>query len=246
MSPASAPAGPDSRAVFATTHWSLVLHSGAADGATSALNRLCLTYWPPLYAFARRRGQSAHDAQDSVQSFLAHLIESGAVARADPQRGRFRSFLLGAFQRHLAKEWERAQAVKRGGRIEFVEFDAQDFERAECAHAASPESAFEERWALTVVQQALAALEAEAAERGKAAVFAGLRPFLLGQADAADYPRAAAELGLDEKLLPTMLHRLRREFGTRLRREIAQTLDDPSEVEGELRHLREVLGQVLG
>ncbi|MBS0659084.1 MAG: sigma-70 family RNA polymerase sigma factor [Verrucomicrobia bacterium] len=237
--------------IFATTRWSVVLKAGAApDGrGDAALDQLCRTYWPPLFAYARRRGQSLHDAQDSVQGFLLELTRDNAFARADPQRGRFRSFLLGAFQRYLADQWERARTLKRGGEIEFLTFDAAEFERVhglDWSEPATPERAFEERWALTVVEEALGSLEREAQERGREAVFRRLRPFLLGQADASDYPEAARDLGLSESLLPTMLHRLRREFGVRLRREVAQTLDDPTEVEAEVRHLREVLGAVWG
>lgn len=240
--------------VFATTRWSVVLQAGA-NGCTSeeqaeaALNQLCRSYWPPLHAYARRRGQSLHDAQDCVQGFLFEFTRDNSVTRADPQRGRFRSFLLGAFQRYLADQWERNNALKRGGQVEFLTFDAVEFERVhglDWSQPATPERAFEESWALTVVGQALGSLEREAEERGRADVFRVLRPFLLGQADATDYPAAAVELGLKESLLPTMLHRLRREFGVRLRREVAQTLDDPTEVEAEVRHLREVLGAVWG
>lgn len=237
--------------VFATTRWSVVLQAGAPTDprGDAALDQLCRTYWPPLHAYARRRGQSLHDAQDSVQGFLFELTRDNAFARADPQRGRFRSFLLGAFQRYLADQWERSRTLKRGGQFEFLTFDAAEFERVhglDWSEPATPERAFEERWALTVVEQALGSLEREAAERGRRDIFLGLRPFLLGQADASDYPEAARALGLQESLLPTMLHRLRREFGQRLRREVAQTLDDPTEVEAELRHLREVLGAVWG
>lgn len=245
------PVGLDHPLVFATTRWSVVLGAGQSEGggADEALNQLCRTYWPPLHAYARRRGQSLHDAQDSVQGFLAQFLRDHAFARADPSRGRFRSFLLGCFQRFLASEWERSRTQKRGGQLEFVPFDAAEFERTnglDWCEETTPERAFEERWALTVVEQALLSLEREAEERGRSATFRVLRPFLIGQSHAADYPAAALELGISDAQLPTMLHRLRREFGIRLRREVAQTLHDPTEVESELRHLREVLGSVLG
>lgn len=245
------PVGLDHPLIFATTRWSVVLGAGREEsaGAHEALNQLCRIYWPPLHAYARRRGQSLHDAQDSVQGFLLHFLRHNTCSRADPGRGRFRSFLLGSFQRYLATEWERSRTQKRGGQMEFVPFEAADFERThglEWCEASTPERVFEERWALTVVEQALGSLEREAEERGRGATFRVLRPFLIGEAKAEDYPEAAQELGINEAQLPTMLHRLRREFGIRLRREVAQTLHDPTEVESELRHLREVLGSVLG
>lgn len=240
----------DSQAIFGTTQWQLVLHSGSPEDSAAgrALAELCGSYWPPLYAFVRRRGFSAADAEDAVQGFFLHLIESKTFARADPARGRFRSFLLGAFTRFLSRERERESALKRGGGHELVSFDAEVLEQRglpELTTAASPERAFEERWALTVVERALAGLEREARTAGKAEAFAALRSFLTGERDAESYPEMAAALQTNVQALRTMVHRLRREFGSRLRREITQTLDDPAAIEDELRHLRETLGAVL-
>src|SRR5450432_2897819 len=209
-------------ASFHTTQWNLVLASGQADGgsgADEALAALCRDYWPPLYAYARRRGKSPPDAQDAVQGFFLHLIEKRSFARADPQRGRFRSFLLGSFTMFMATEWERAQTQKRGGGREIVPLDADHIEARglpELATAATPERAFEERWALTVVERAMAQLTADAETRGKSAAFAAARPFLTGEGHAESYQETAAALGMGAGAWKTLIHRLRREFGTLL------------------------------
>jgi RNA polymerase sigma factor (sigma-70 family) len=239
------------QAGFHTTQWNLVLASGQDDsipGADNALDDLCRSYWSPLYAFARRRGKTPHDAQDAVQGFFLHFIETRAFARADPQRGRFRSFLLGSFTRFMASEWEHGHAQKRGGNREIISLDLNLIEAGglpELSTAATPERAFEERWALTVVERAMAQLSAEAEARGKSAAFAAARPFLTSQGNVAAYQEIAATLGLGAGAWKTLIHRLRREFGTLLRREVARTLSDPTEVDDELRHLRGVLAEIL-
>jgi RNA polymerase sigma factor (sigma-70 family) len=239
------------QAGFHTTQWNLVLASaqgGDAAGADDALDDLCRSYWSPLYAFARRRGKSPPDAQDAVQGFFLHFIETRAFARADPQRGRFRAFLLGSFIRFMASEWERGHTQKRGGNREIISLDMKLIEASglpELTTAATPERAFEERWALTVVERAMAQLTADAETRGKSAAFAAARPFLTGEGHAESYQETAAALGMGAGAWKTLIHRLRREFGTLLRREVARTLSDPTEVESELRHLRGVLAEIL-
>lgn len=240
MDPLSASGAP-----FHTTQWNLVLVSGEADRprADEALADLCRSYWPPLYAFARRQRLTPHDAQDAVQAFFLHLLERRLFARADPRRGRFRGFLLGTFKHFLAHERERASALKRGGGLFALSLDAGEGEAlAGLATEGTPDDAFERRWALTVLERALAALGEEAAARGKARFFAALRPFLTAEGEAARYEEAAAELGVRPGSLKTAVHRLRHDFRAALRREVARTLHDVREVEAELQHLREVLG----
>ena len=239
------------QAGFHTTQWNLVLASAQGEdvaAADDALDDLCRSYWSPLYAFARRRGKSPPDAQDAVQGFFLHFIETRAFARADPQRGRFRSFLLGSFIRFMAGEWERSQTQKRGGNREMISIDVNLIEAngwPELATAATPERAFEERWALTVVERAMAQLAADAEARGKIAAFAAARPYLTGEGRAESYQETANALGLGLGAWKTLIHRLRREFGTLLRREVSRTLSDPTEVDAELRHLRGVLADIL-
>lgn len=240
-----------SHAGFQTTQWHLVLAAGEpadAPAASAAFADLCRSYWPPLYAFARRRGHRPHDAQDLVQGFFADLIESRGFTRADPQRGRFRAFLLGAFSRFLASEWERTRTQKRGGTSELVTLDADDLEARglpELATQATPERVFEERWALTVVDRALQHLADEATARGKRPLFDLVRPFLIGDASSEAYAATAEAAGLTPSGVKTLVHRLRREFGVVLRREVARTLADPADVDTELQHLRGVLATVL-
>lgn len=229
---------------FRTTHWSVVLAAGVGSSpqADAALEWLCRAYWYPLYAFIRRRGHDAHESQDLTQAFFADLLARGSLAAAQPQKGRFRSFLLGAAQNFLAKQNERALTLKRGGHCTFLSLDEEDAEgryRHEPAHDSTPEKLFERRWALTLLDNALASLRDEYRRAGKLPQFDALQTFL--SAEATPYAEATAALRLSEGAVRVAVHRLRRRYGELLRAGIAQTVADPSEVEAEVAHLFEVL-----
>lgn len=245
-------ASADSHASFRSTQWGLVVASRQREEdpqlAREALGELCAAYWPPLYAFARRRGCSPADAKDAVQGFLCSVIADGSFDRVDPERGRFRTFLQTAFRRHLISEWVHASAQKRGGGRPPIELDAAQVESAglpELATAATPERAFEERWARTVWQRALAVLADQAQARGKSAAFRALRPFLTEEGSADAYAAAGAGLGLAAGAIKTTVHRLRRDLGEALRQEVLRTLADPAEFESEMAHLRGLLAEIL-
>lgn len=211
-------------------------------GADEALSELCRAYWPPLYAFVRHRGYSAADAEDLVQGFFAQFLQDRAVKKADPQRGRFRTFLLRSINNFLANEWDRATAQKRGGKFRFVpleELAAEERDRLDETEAVSPEALFDRRWAQAIVDVALKQLRAEAEAHGKGKVFQELRSFLT--ADSAPYESVAARLQMPLATVKTAIHRLRANFGTIVRREVARTVSSPTEIEDELRYLRTVL-----
>jgi DNA-directed RNA polymerase specialized sigma24 family protein len=239
--PASPPASPPQ---FATTRWSLVLHAGGSSPslAHEALTALCRTYWPPLYAYVRRRGHAVHDAQDLTQAFFARLLEQGWIERADPGKGRFRTFLLTALQRFLADEWDRARALKRGGAQPPVSLDALENDyQAFASTALSADRLYDRQWALALLDRTLSRLETEFARAGRAAEFAALKPFLTADRESLRYADAARAAGLTEGAARVAVHRLRRRYRELFRDEIAQTVDTPAEIEAELRHLMQSL-----
>lgn len=234
------------RGAFPLTHWSNVLAAGASTSAEAdqALAEVCRVYWYPLYAFARRLGRSPVDAQDSTQGFFAHLIESRLVAKADPTRGRFRSFLMGAFKRFLGSERERAYAQKRGGAQMPLSLDAEDAEARfgrELVTELTPEAAFDRSWAVAAIDEALARLENEFIQAGRSALFARLAPYLQGEDSPPGYAAVAEALGTTPGTIKVTVCRMRKRYRELLRAVICETLDDPAEVEEELRHLRAVL-----
>jgi len=238
--------GPDEAvtraAVFATTHWSVVLAAGDADSqlAGRALERLCRTYWPPLYAFLRREGRSEADTQDLVQGFFESLLARESFVGLDRERGKFRSFLLGALKHFLANERDRVQALKRGGAVTFVAWDDVEPEsafRSTHTDALSPDLAFEKSWALTLLNQVLAQLRDEYSRSGKAALFDALQVYLTGEKGDVPYAVIAARLNLGESALKMSIQRLRRQYGDLLRAEIAHTVGSPQEVDEEIRAL---------
>src|SRR5439155_18998024 len=171
------------QAQFTTTHWSVVLAAGdsAVPGAREALDKLCLAYWFPLYAFVRRLGRSPADAQDLTQGFFAYLLEHHLVARADPQAGRFRSFLLASLKHFLAHEHERATALKRGGGqpvLSLDQFDPEERYALEPSDAATPDAIFDQRWALLQVEHALSRLRAEYSASGRGPLFDLLKDYV--------------------------------------------------------------------
>lgn len=230
---------------FVTTQWSLVLAAGqpGAQEASRALAALCQSYWHPLYVYARRRGKSAEDAADLTQSFFAVVIEKSFLDSADPDRGRFRTFLLTLFQRFLAQEYRKENTQKQGGHLQKLSFD---FEAAEqlCStrsESTPAEAAFEKEWALTLLGHVMDRLAADYQQRGKADLFERCRTWLNGTVDGASEAMTARELGMTEGALRVAIHRLRERFRELLRSEIAETIGPDTTVEQELAHLRQSL-----
>jgi RNA polymerase sigma-70 factor (ECF subfamily) len=233
--------------VFLTTHWSVVLAAGSGDttGARHALEKLCQTYWYPLYAYVRRRNFSPPDAEDLTQEFFARFLEHDWVANADREKGRFRSFLLSAMNHFLANEWDKARAQKRGGGAHPLPLQFDTAETRYCrepAESVTPEQHFEQRWALTLLETVTRRLGAEYEQTGKAELFAALSPCLVGDRTAQPYEELAKKLALSEGAVKSAVHRLRQRYRQILREEIASTVAGPGEVEEELRHLVAVLG----
>jgi RNA polymerase sigma-70 factor (ECF subfamily) len=235
---------PSARAgAFATTQWSIVAaaRDASTESSRAALAVLCERYWFPLYAYARRRGRDADDARDLTQAFFATLLEKHGIRGAAPDRGRFRSYLLGAFKHFLADEYDRAHALKRGGRLVPVSLDA-----AESLYAAvpqderTPDRVYERRWAVALLDRVLARLGEELAETGQAERFELLKGFLTG--DPVPYAEVAAQLGTSEGAAKVAVHRLRGRYRELLRAEIADTLADPADVDDEIRYLLAALG----
>jgi RNA polymerase sigma-70 factor (ECF subfamily) len=229
---------------FATTRWSLVCAAGREDtAARAALAALCETYWYPTYAFLRRRGCPREEAEDVTQAFFARLLERGWVRSADRDRGRFRTFLLTALTRFLAKERDKERTRKRGGDRTKLSLDFEAGEtryRLEPADEQTPDRLFERRWALTVLDRVLARLEQEHADDpSRAAKFAALKPLMT--ASDAPYATVAETLGMSEGAVKVAVHRLRKRYKELLRDEVAQTVSDSAAVEQELRDLRMAL-----
>jgi RNA polymerase sigma-70 factor (ECF subfamily) len=232
--------------VFATTHWSVVVAAGqnSALGSQEALEKLCRTYWFPLYAFARRQGNSPEDAQDLTQSFFSRLLANNYIAKADPDRGKFRTFLLQSLRNFLVNEWKWEGRLKRGGGAEFLSIDtsmAEDRYAAEAPEQASADSEYEIRWAVTLVEQVLAALRQEFSSEDKARLFEELKGFIWGDKNTASYAEIAGHLNLSEGNVKVAVHRLRQRFRELLRAEVANTVARPEDIDGELRHLVSVL-----
>lgn len=234
-------------ASFNTTHWTIVLACRDQDdsrAAEQALANLYQTYRYPLYAYIRRCGYSEYDAEDLVQGFYAHIHEKHALAKADRQRGKFRTFLLSSLQNFLANENERSRAQKRGGGRELIRLDAEDAKeryQLEQIHSVTPEKIFEMRWAHALLDQTLAGLRADFAARGKQRLFDGLQTFLTAESGETSYQKAADNLGLPLSAVKTSVHRLRLDYRTRLREEIGRTVSCPEEIDEELLYLRKVL-----
>ena len=233
--------------LFVTTHWSVVLsagNGGDGSGAGEALERLCQTYWYPLYAYARRRGASPHDAQDLTQEFFARLLAGHWIAEAARRRGRFRSFLLSAMKHFMANEWNKARTQKRGAGQPVLSLDDESAERRyrlEPAENATPETLFERGWALALLEGVLARLEEDYRREGKSAWMEAMRPSLATDREAVDYADMAGKLGVTETAARVAAHRLRQRYRRLIRAEVAGTVAAPEEVEAEMRHLFQAL-----
>ncbi len=239
---------------FAPTHWSVIAAAAESQDspeiARAALAELCQIYWPPLYSFVRSRGYSMHDAQDLTQSFFAFLIDRKIYARADRQKGKFRSFLLASLKNFLADAHDREQALKRGGGADFLPLDEQRAEHAESlfqTHSGSgdvlsEDRIFERTWAETLVTGGLDRLAAFYKTEGKEKLFEELRVFLTGsEAPLPSYAALAVRLGTQESTLRSHVTRLRARYREALREEVRHTVQTDGEVDAELRELLRVL-----
>jgi RNA polymerase sigma-70 factor (ECF subfamily) len=232
--------------VFATTRWTVVLQAGGSTspGSAAALEKLCRAYWYPLYSFSRRRGLGPHDAEDLVQSFFTFLLEKDVIARADRERGRFRTFLLSALQNFHSNERARAGTQKRGGGQKIVSFDELQAEASyqnEPATHLTPERLFDQKWAASLLEQVIQILRREYAAAGKEPLFEELRGLLWGGRSDLGYDAIGGKLGMSEGAIKVAVHRLRARFKECLRDEVAHTVARPEDVEDELRHLLSAL-----
>ena len=231
---------------FTTTRWSLVIAAGRdqTPASRAALAELCELYWPPLYAYARRRGHSVDEAQDLTQAFFTRLLEKRTVQVADPQRGRFRSFLLTSFKHFSANEHDRERAQKRGGGEPTVSLDFEPVEAryaAEPANRLTPEALFERQWARGVLDRVLATLRAECVNAGKEATFDRLKDLVVGEKNPGGFAAIADALDTSEGAIKVMIHRFRRRYQQLLRAEIGLTVSNEAEIDDEIRHLIAVL-----
>lgn len=246
MSGSNGQTGLGSHACFVTTQWGMVLAAGHPDSpqAAAALEQLCRSYWYPLYAYVRRRGYGPDDAEDLTQDFFAQLLRKNYPGRADPVRGRFRTFLLHALEQCLLDQRDRARALKRGGGQVFVSLDAEPPEeryRLEVVDDLTPEVLFERRWAQTVLERAVERLRAEFVAQGKEAHYDILGQFQPGEQKTISYAEAASRLGVSESAVKSMIHRMRQRHRELLREEVAQTVPTVTDIDDELRHLVSVL-----
>ena len=239
--------GSASPGVFATTHWSVVLTAGNRElpEAADALEKLCRAYWYPLYAYVRRQGNSPEDAEDLTQQFFSRLLEKNYLAKADRDRGKFRTFLLGSMKNFLVNEWKRAARLKRGGGQSFVSFDldiAEGRYAAEPLTETAPENTYEKQWANALIEQVFASLRQEYRAVEKGPLLEALKGFIWGEESSASYSEIGLKLNMAEGTVKVAVHRLRQRFRDVLRTEVAHTVSRPEEIDGELRHLIAVLG----
>ena len=230
---------------FDTTHWSvLVTAQGESPAAHEALEKICRSYWRPLYGFVRAQGLASHDAQDIVQEFFAGLLRRQNFRTIRQEKGRLRSYLLVSLKRFLASERHRANAGKRYQitlAIPLDELLASERADFDLAQTATPDELYERRWILTLLEQVLARLEAEYRSAGKESLFYRVKDSLVGDGHGQLQAEIAAELGMTENAVNQAFHRFRQRYRVLLREEIAMTVAQPGEVEDELRHFASVL-----
>lgn len=237
---------PDSARSFASTRWSIVVAAGKVESPESrwALESLCTTYWPPVYAFVRRRVTGVQDAQDLTQEFFGHLLNTDALARVDPDRGRFRASLLTSLKNFLANEGDKARAQKRGGGKALLSWDfdlGESRYQIEPAHDLTPEKLFERRWVFTLLDQVLDSLRRELAAAGKEPQLDELKAGLLGEMTQIEYEKAANVLGMTLAAAKQAAYRMRKRYRELFRLEVARTVAADSEVDDEIGRLLEVL-----
>lgn len=239
---ASPPSNPHETAGhFRTTHWTAVLQAARSEVvASDAFAQLYRDYWPPLYAYVRRRGYAPAEAEDLTQSYFVRLLEKRALSGLEREGGRFRSYLLGGLNHFLANEWDRRRAQKRGAGQAPVSLNSDEGENCFLSvkdAAGTPESIFERQWVFTLLAQVMQQLQVEMAAGGKGDFFAEARLHLQSDASARPYAELAARHGLSEGAVKVAMHRLRHRYGELLRAEIARTVSSEAEVNDELRYL---------
>jgi RNA polymerase sigma factor (sigma-70 family) len=233
---------------FVTTRWSLILsaaHVGSEEQRVrDALAELCRTYWRPIFSFVRGRGYSIQDAQDLTQDFFVTILKNEWLHNADRNRGRFRSLLLKSLQNFLINAAEKTHAHKRGGGVEFVSWDDWMAEApsqlsipVQALDSLPPERIFDLTWATTVVEHALQRLREECESKGKLWLFKALSPHLTDERDEVSYAKLSAELGMAETAVKKQLHHMRQRYRSLLRDEVSQTVEDPADVDDEIRYL---------
>ncbi len=233
---------------FSTTRWTMVMAAKdeSTASSTEALGALCTTYWFPLYAFARRKGNSPEEAADLTQGLFARLLGGQFLDRIDPAKGKFRSFLMVAMNRHIADVLTHRNAAKRGGGATVLSLDTQDAESRyllEPADDETPESLFEYHWALSLLGKVTDDLRLEFEESGRGEVFDRLKPFLTGEAERNDYEGAARDLGMGNAAARMAVSRMRKRFREILHHEIAATVASDDDIEAELARIRNVLSR---
>jgi len=234
--------------IFNTTCWTVIGSANAEEStaAAVALEHLCTTYWPPVYAYARCKGYSPDDALDLTQGFFEKLIEGQKFAQADKTRGRFRSFLLTSFKNFVSNQHAKANAVRRGGRVTFVPIDRSDAEstyRVEPVDKESPDQMFDRQWALALLDAVMADLRAHYVKSGEETLFTTLQPCLASGRDRHSYAELAATLGMSEGAVKVTVHRMRKRYRELLRNKVMITVDGPEAAETELNHLFQALAK---
>jgi len=232
---------------FDTTRWSIIAAAGSSDpeAAQAALSTLCEAYWYPLYAFIRRWGADPDTARDLTQAFLTSLLERRDLEHVRPERGRFRTFLLASVKHFLMNEAARSRAMKRGGGVAALPLafdEAEGRYQFEPVDQTTPETLYERRWALTVLERVIATVQARWQRAGRGAEFDVLKASLLGEGPPGGYAAAATKLGTSEGAVKVAIHRLRKAFRAELREAIAETVSDPADVDEELKYLERALG----
>jgi RNA polymerase sigma factor (sigma-70 family) len=248
VTPEAAITGGHSPDRFVTTRWSVILSSADSQASTQttrdALTHLCQMYWRPIFAFVCHQGNSIPDAQDLTQDFFLMLLEGHLLQRADPSRGRFRSLLLKALKDFLNDARDKRRAKKRGGDLQFVAWDewmaelpSQFSVSAQESESWSAEKVFDVRWAATVVECALSRLGEECERRGRRRIFDVLSSCLAAEREDVSYANLAKTLGVPETSVKRLVHQLRKRYRALLREEVADTIENPDELEDELRYL---------
>jgi len=226
---------------FPSTHWSIVLDDPGENSATQRmLERLCTRYWYPLYAYLRKRGYSTHDAQDYTQGFFSKMLEADGLAKVDRNRGRFRSYMIGAMNHFLSDERQKTKALKRGGGRALISIDeelAEERFKNEPADTLTPEILFDREWALALLKDVYERLETEYAKLGKGEIFEVLGEFLTVKPEKGTYPKLALRLGVSPGNVRVMVTRIRSRYQSVLRETIGETVSSPEEIESELGHL---------
>ncbi len=246
-SPTAEPSSVPQPGLMPETSWSLVRRAQTDDDksrALAALGEIMKLYWEPLYAYARRRGESPSDVEDAVQGFYEMLITRGSMQHVDKERGRLRSFLLSAFERYLIDQWAKRSTAKRGGGKAILSLDQEQAENhflKEMSHNLTPERQFERRWVLTLLARVMTALQADYRRRGKEEIFLALQGALEWNSAEFGYAEAGEKIGLNENAVKQAVFRMRKKFRELLRWEVAETIADPADVDAELRELLQAL-----